>query len=156
MRFNRTLFENGEIFKTVKHFKSVSSFALSCILLFPEMQFVLVDHLSTILISHLLIISIKKIKINRLEKKNQKRIEKFTHKARNLNIAIGADTCKKAPFLIEKNIYILTRFPSVHLTIAVTVVTSVRCIGSIVINYHTTSHCGRWLETELGRLHRPQ
>lgn len=89
-------------------FKSASSFALSCILLFPEMQFVLVDHLSTILISHLLIISIKN-KNQSARKKTQKRIEKFTHKARNLHIAIGADTCKKAPFLIEKKyIYINT------------------------------------------------
>lgn len=159
MRFNRTLFESGEIFKTVKHF-----FKKCLVICFVVYSFISwnaicssrpLKHHTHFASTHYFY---KKNKNQSARKKNQKRIEKFTHKARNLNIAIGADTCKKAPFLIEKYIYIyiLTRFPSVHLTIAVTVVTSVRCIGSIVINYHTTSHCGRWLETELGRLHRPQ
>lgn len=44
----------------------------------------------------------------------------------------------------------LTRFPSIHLTIAVTVVTFVKII---VINHHTIGRCGRWLETELCRLY---
>lgn len=95
-------------------------------------KFVLIDHLGTILISHLLIISIEEIWLKKM-RNSRTELEIFIQLSK-----------------LIKGARYLTRFPSLHLTIAVTVVTFVKII---VINHRTIGRCGRWLETELCRLY---
>lgn len=90
-------------------------------------KFVLIDHLGTILIISIEEIWLKKMRNSRTE------LEIFIQLSK-----------------LIKGARYLTRFPSLHLTIAVTVVTFVKII---VINHHTIGRCGRWLETELCRLY---
>lgn len=122
-------FKTSEKFKVPRHLLCLVFFYFPNEALF---KFVLIDHLGTILISHLLIISIEEIWL-----------KKMRNSRTELEIFIQLST-------LIKGARYLTRFPSIHLTIAVTVVTFVKII---VINHHTIGRCGRWLETELCRLY---
>lgn len=133
--FNQMHLEIGEIFKPVKN----SKYLVICFVLYSSIsrnealfKFVLIDYLGTILISHLLIISIEEIWL-----------KKMRNSGTELEIFIQLSK-------LIKGARYLTRFPSLHLTIAVNVVTFVKII---VINHHTIGRCGRWLETELCRLY---